>query len=257
MRRVAVKFAYDGRGFSGYARQVNTPRTIEGVVVDTLVSKGIIESPKKACFRSASRTDKGVSALGNVIAFNTSYAGDDVLSVINDDVEEVLFYGFKEVDPVFYPRYAKMRVYRYYLDGDYCYDDVVDVLSLFVGEHDFSNFARLEKGKNPVRFVERIHVDKNHGFLVVDFYAQHFLWHQIRRMMQAVILVMNDKISKIDVVKALNNPDIRVNLGLAPAEPLILKDVFYDFEFEYISEVNSFLSDFEYTLVKHLKNKII
>ena len=68
--RLAFKFAYDGRKFSGYARQPNL-QTIEGELIKTLIQHGFIKDTKQSHFRSASRTDKGVSALGNVIAFNT------------------------------------------------------------------------------------------------------------------------------------------------------------------------------------------
>ena len=39
--RIAVKFAYDGKKFYGYARQPNL-KTIEGELLSTLVSHGII-----------------------------------------------------------------------------------------------------------------------------------------------------------------------------------------------------------------------
>jgi tRNA pseudouridine38-40 synthase len=254
MKRLAVKFAYNGKGFSGYARQLNA-RTIEGVVLSILMSKGVIDSPRGACFRSASRTDKGVSALGNVIAFNTTCRVDDLLDVIDTDDEDLIFYGVKEVDPGFYPRYARMRVYSYYLRECYDHDRLVDVLSVFLGEHDFSNFARLESGKNPVRRIDDIRVTRRSGFFVVDFYAPNFLWHQIRRMMKAALLVMDDKLCIDDLTKALNNPSVRVNLGLASAECLLLKDVVYDFEFDYRSDTEFLLNGFESRFLQGLKTK--
>jgi len=40
-------------------------------------------------------------------------------------------------------------------------------------------------------------------------------------------------LKKEHTVNALGNPDSISDFGLAPAEPLILKDIAYDFEFEY------------------------
>ena len=59
--RVAVKIAYNGKQFLGYARQPLL-KTVEGDIIQNLEKKGIINSAKEALFRSASRTDKGVSA---------------------------------------------------------------------------------------------------------------------------------------------------------------------------------------------------
>ncbi len=69
--RVAIKFAYDGKNFSGYARQPGQ-RTIEQALLDILIEQRIFQDTKMSCFRTASRTDKGVSALGNVCAFDTT-----------------------------------------------------------------------------------------------------------------------------------------------------------------------------------------
>ena len=69
--RIVIKFAYDGRKFHGYARQPNL-KTVEGELVEALVKHNFLKDTKESVFRSASRTDKNVSALCNVVAFNTS-----------------------------------------------------------------------------------------------------------------------------------------------------------------------------------------
>ena len=70
---IAIKFAYDGRNFYGYARQPKL-KTVEGELIKSLIKKEIIENTKKSCFRSASRTDKGVSAIGSVVSFETDHS---------------------------------------------------------------------------------------------------------------------------------------------------------------------------------------
>ena len=52
-------------------------------------------------------------------------------------------------------------------------------------------------------------------------------------MISALVKVGNGNLDKQDIVEALCNPDKEVDFGLVPAEPLILKDIVYDFEFEY------------------------
>jgi len=55
----------------------------------------------------------------------------------------------------------------------------------------------------------------------IDFYAQTFLWHQIRRMISALIKVGKGKITETQIMNALGNPDKKIDFGLASAGPLI------------------------------------
>src|SRR5256886_6833422 len=81
--RIALKIAYDGRAFFGHQRQPDR-RTVEGECITALRSAKIMRDPTEAFFRSASRTDRGVSAVGNVIAFEASLGPDAVLAAFND-----------------------------------------------------------------------------------------------------------------------------------------------------------------------------
>ena len=111
---IALKFAYYGIKFQGYARQPKL-KTVEGEIIDLLIQNNIIKDDKQSKFRSASRTDKGASALGNVIAFNTALTKNKVFKKLKNNNKDILFYGIKKVEQDFYPRYAKLRIYRYYL----------------------------------------------------------------------------------------------------------------------------------------------
>lgn len=250
--RVAVKFAYDGREVHGYARQPQL-ETIEGKIVKALIKHGFIGDTNESHFRSASRTDKGVSALCNIIAFDTDISKKRILQILSNEFTDIVAYGIKDVVPDFNPRYAKLRQYRYYFNGD----DIdlkraMSTVTVFTGEHDFSNFARVEAFKNPVRGIDNIVFTWEGNFLVIDFLAQTFLWHQIRRIISAIIKVEKGKIEKKDVIDALENPDNRVDFGLAPAGPLILKDIVYDFEFEHDKKSLDRLNKLENQILKRL-----
>ena len=69
--RVALKIAYDGGAFFGHQRQPDR-RTVEGECLAALRAGKILQNPRESFFRSASRTDRGVSAVGNVIAFDAA-----------------------------------------------------------------------------------------------------------------------------------------------------------------------------------------
>jgi len=250
--RVAIKFAYDGRKFHGYARQPQL-ETIEGKIVEALIKYGFINDTNESHFRSASRTDKGVSALCNVIAFDTDASKKHILQMLSSEFTTIVVYGIKDVVPDFNPRYAKLRQYRYYINVDNIdLERAMSTAAVFIGEHNFSNFARVEAFKNPVKSINNIVFTWEKNFLVINFLAQTFLWHQIRRIISAIIKVEEGKIEKKDIVEALENPNKKVDFGLAPAEPLILKDIVYDFEFEYDEKSLDRLNKLEDSIIRSL-----
>ena len=232
--RIALKFAYDGRNYYGFARQPGL-KTIEGEILKYLLDLGYIKDIKNSYFRTASRTDKGVSSLGNVIAFNSINMSNKDLEIISEKNSEIIFYGMKKVNEAFSPRYAKYRIYRYYIKLKGNIENLIKICDVFSGKHNFSNFARIEKNKDPIRIIDNIIITKKNGFITIDFYAQTFLWNQIRRIISAVKRFDEGKITKEDISIALENPKKNVDFGLASSEPLFLKDVIYDFDFKYNS----------------------
>jgi len=246
--RVAIKFAYDGRKFYGFARQPGL-KTVEEDIINMLLKNSFIRDPKQSHFRYASRTDKGVSALGNVAAFNIELKIDDILQKLNDDLVDIFVYGTTKVDDDFYPRHAKQRAYRYYLKKNIIeVDKLLSIISIFTGEHNFSNFARVEEFKDPCRIIDNIVVSEQDDFFVIDFYAQTFLWHQIRRVISTVEKVGKNTLKLDQVRDALKKPDEKVDFGLASAQPLILKDIVYDFDFNYDKDYLKRLNDLENNL---------
>ena len=81
--RLALKLAYDGRKFHGFARQPGLD-TVEGTILATLKHQGYITALSQAKLRVASRTDKGVSALGNVMVVEIDEAVLKEISGITD-----------------------------------------------------------------------------------------------------------------------------------------------------------------------------
>jgi tRNA pseudouridine38-40 synthase len=249
--RIALKFAYNARQYYGYARQPQL-KTVEGELIKALIKHGIIEDTKESVFRSASRTDKDVSALCNVVSFNTEVYKKQILEKLSDEFEDIIVYGVAEVESDFNPRYAKYRQYRYHLPiKSLDVEKIITSAACFTGEHNFSNFARVEKSKNPVRTIDNIIITQKNGFLIFDFFAQTFIWQQIRRIISALEKIGSGKLEKEQIVEALCNPDKKVDYGLAPAEPLVLIYIVYDFEFEYDKNSLEKLDVFEKKLVSN------
>ncbi|MBU4190680.1 MAG: tRNA pseudouridine(38-40) synthase TruA [Candidatus Thermoplasmatota archaeon] len=223
--RLALKFAYDGKSFFGYAKQPNL-RTVEGEIINALKKTKIVYEN----FQSASRTDRGVSALGNVVAFNTDFKGN-VLSALNANTKNIYFYAFAKVDEDFNPRYAKERWYRYFLFNDgFDVNRMKKASGLFVGVHDFTNFARAEN-RNPIRRINSLKIKEKNNFIILDIRAESFLWNMVRRIVSSLEKVGKKEI-RVDVIKNALESKERFDSGLAEPEGLILRDVKYDFDFE-------------------------
>jgi tRNA pseudouridine38-40 synthase len=250
--RVAVKCAYDGRNYHGFARQPAV-KTIEGALIDVLIDFKYISDPKSSLFQSASRTDKGVSALGNIISFTTEKTCENLLNECTMNLESIILYGIQGVDEGFNPRYARQRKYRYFIhNGSYDVQSIQRTASLFQGTHNFSNFARIETHRNPVRTIDMVTTHRRGGCIIVDFSAQTYLWHQIRRIISAILRVEDQKTSRDKIIQCLKEPDENKDFGLAPSEPLILMDVLYDFDFNYEESLLRKKNELEKTLINDL-----
>lgn len=221
-QRVAVKLAYDGSRFFGFQRQPRR-RTVEGDLIDALVSLGAMDSARAGRFQSSSRTDRGVSALANVVSFDTGFAPSGLCSAINSVTEDAWAYAVSMVPHDFNPRWAKERWYRYHLPR--AGQDVRLMRRLFrrfEGTHDFSRFSRKDD-RDPVRTIASIRLGESEEFVTVDFRAESFLWNMVRRIVWMVDAGSRGEIPD-DQVGPEADPQPR-RVGLAPAEFLVLMDV--------------------------------
>ncbi len=213
-----LKFAYDGRRFYGYQRQRDVV-TVEGEILRVLKSLGIGE------IRSASRTDRGVSALGNVIRVDTDMDPKDLIGILNSKLKWIYFHSYSLEDVN--PRHASSRWYRYHiLEMGHDLNRMKEAARIFVGEHDFRNFTRARK--NTVLGIDRIDVSRMGDIITIDFHARNYLWNLIRRVVAAMEAYSLGREFGEEVF------EVRRNFGLAPPEPLILMDVSYDFPFKTI-----------------------
>ncbi len=218
--RVALRFGYDGRRFHGYARQPNV-HTVEGEMLHALERI----KARHIRFRSASRTDRGVSAISNVVAFDTNFRPEELPRALNAGMDHVFVHGWAEVDMEFDPRKARQRWYRYHLFGEHDIELMREVASLFIGKHDFSSFARVEDGKNPIRRIDSMEIHGENGLYVVDIRAQSFLWQMVRRLVGAMFSVEMRERSIDDVRRALEGE--KLIFRVAEPEPLFLMSVDY------------------------------
>ena len=227
-RRVALKFAYDGSKFYGFQRQPDN-ETVEGALVKALEMVGAIRSPRECGYRSSSRTDRGVSALGNVISFRTAFPTKELCPALNSELEDVWAYSAIDVPDDFNPRHARQRWYRYYLaKSGQDKGLMMEIAHRFVGVHDFSGYARRDH-RNPMRKIDSIEMSDAGMFHSIDFRAESFLWNMVRR----IVWMMNEGGSGRVPLDSIGPeaPKKPTRVGLSPPEYLVLMDIDCGVEF--------------------------
>lgn len=225
MRR-AFKLAYLGSRFHGYSRQPGL-RTVEGDLLASLESSGLIEGPRRARFQGASRTDRGVSALGNVVAFDSSADPREVIARVNRRAADLWLTGYAEVPREFAPRKARVRWYRAFLPGDLDPGRVREGGRLFVGKHDFVSFSRGRQ--SGVCRIEAVEVRGTGDWTVLDIRGDRFLRGMVRRVARTLELLAKGELREEDVERGLQGD--AMELRPAPPECLWLMDVEYGFAF--------------------------
>jgi len=229
--RYVVKFAFDGQLFAGYARQPGGG-TVEDELIGALVRARLIDGPHEGAFASAGRVDKGVSALGAAAAFDTTADPDRVLRSLNAKTGSLTVHSIAEAPPGFDPRrQATSRWYRYHFQhpgpgAPVDLETMRQAAETFLGERDFSAFARLE-GRNPIRRVLEVAVGEMGDAPYMDVVGESFLWNQVRRMASAVLMAGTEECSREDIVSALEGGPGGPFPPL-PAHGLFLMDVVYE-----------------------------
>lgn len=221
--RLAFRVSYLGNRFFGSQMQVSS-RTVEGEFIATCRRLSLFEDWRKAGFLSAGRTDRGVHARGQVIAFTTD-APDRAIGTINLQLPPDLWCSAYTVVPAaFHPRYdAKSRTYRYYFSDIPLEKAGMEKASRhFLGIHDFSHFARV-RDKDPRRNIHAIRIAEEDGFVYLEVTAESFLWHQVRCMATALLRVGNGEAEPESIVQYLRGESEKP-LAPAPAEGLVLWD---------------------------------
>jgi len=224
-RRAAVKIAYPGDIFAGSQVQPGR-RTAEGDVLSDIMKISGADADD-INMRFASRTDKGVNALGNVVVFSTDITDNHILLKALNAVSKSIFYrSAASVNDTFNPRHAKERIYRYVLPADGIdLTSAEKCASMFEGEHDFVHFCKTSD-KGTVIDMRSVKVVRNDRVLEIEFRSEYFLWNMIRRIVAAISAVGLGHASLDDVERVLNGEP--VSFGLARPDALTLIDVLYD-----------------------------
>ncbi|MDD4126054.1 MAG: tRNA pseudouridine(38-40) synthase TruA, partial [Methanomicrobium sp.] len=116
--RLAFEVSYIGTFFYGSQQQTGK-RTVMGEIIRCLGELNLFLSESDAKIAMSGRTDRGVHAKRQIIAFDTEYPERAVTAINKKLPADIRVTGWMEVPPGFNPRFeAKNRTYRYYFPSD-------------------------------------------------------------------------------------------------------------------------------------------
>ncbi|KAL5015313.1 hypothetical protein ScPMuIL_009583 [Solemya velum] len=285
-RHIALKVAYLGWDYQGFAAQEDTDKTIETAIFDALSRTKLIESREVSNYHRCGRTDKGVSAFGQVISITVrsnllegpgvsvrdggsahDRPGDKTteiryVHILNKVLPpEIRVLAWAPVTSDFSARFnCKKRTYKYYfpkagLDLELMYEASQKLL----GEHDFRNLCKMDVGNGVVNFKRRIMSaeiktldERENGYQMCELtiVGMAFLWHQIRCIVAIIFLVGQGR-EKPEIIEELldveKNPR-KPQYNMASEVPLVLFDSQFGNDLEWIYE-----ADWHEDNIRHLQ----
>ena len=229
----AFRIAYDGANYHGFQRQPHD-ETIEDELFDALDALGVaFENGAPRGYAAAGRTDAGVSARAQTVAFEAP----EWLSprAFNSELtDSVRAWASAEVDDEFHATFdADERLYRYFL-----YAPTIDnermskACRRLSGTAEYHNFTPDDDGTDrTITLSPR----RDGEFVILDCRASGFSRQLVRRLVTAVSAVGHGERPLSFLDRALDEEPLSGPDGIAPAdpEPLVLLDVRYsgvDFE---------------------------
>jgi pseudouridylate synthase I len=238
-RRFRATVEYDGTEFAGFQAQPDA-RTVQGELEAALARlSGGIRQP----VMGAGRTDAGVHATGQVIAFTYpgSLSAEALTAALNGLLPpDVAISGLRRAPAGFNPRYAaRYRDYRYsiwngprsplrertalWVRSELDVAAMARAASAFEGRHDFSAFGGADP--QPVRTVHRLRVRRTGSVVTIDVRADAFLRGMVRRIVATLLAVGRGQLEASAVPGLLTAGRPALAGAAAPARGLCLRRV--------------------------------
>jgi tRNA pseudouridine38-40 synthase len=245
-----ARLAYDGTAYQGFQRQLAGRPTIQSTVEEAIQRV----TGETSTVIGAGRTDSGVHATGQVIAFQVEgwARGEAILlKALNAALpHDIALQDLALAEPDFHPRFdAATRLYRYRvlnaaqpqpllrdrtwrvwrpLDGA----PMQAGAALLIGQHNFAAFGTPPRpGSNTIRRVIQSGwtLDES-GYGPLWTYtveAEAFLKHMVRRMVAALVAIGRGEWSVDTLEERVKARALIDSLPLAPPQGLTLEAVTY------------------------------
>ncbi len=242
--RYRATVEYDGTDFLGYQIQADG-RTVQGEIEKSLnrVTQSIVR------IDGAGRTDAGVHATGQVIAFNVIWRHtlQDLHRALNATLpHDIIISDLKITEPTFHPRFKALsrtyhyqiinqrwpgvlqRRYAYHINNRLSVPAMNQASQVLLGSHNFASFGKPPQGNNPVRSVMEAQwatISSNHLIFVIT--ANAFLYRMVRTIVGTLVQVGLGRLVVDDVEDILDAQDLSRSASPSPAHGLCLVNVTY------------------------------
>jgi tRNA pseudouridine38-40 synthase len=223
-----VELAYDGAAFAAFA-VVPGQRTVWSAVRDALVP--IV--PDLSRLAAAGRTDKGVSAIGQVFSFVARQPIDCAVIARALELDGLAPIEVRKVSSSFHAQFSAVaRRYAYFHEDDGTTDvaRIDRMLCAIQGRHDFNAFAReTPPGKETIKILSEARARRVTPTLVrFDFAGQAFLRRQVRVLVSTALREAALGADDDALLRLLIGRDRPATPHPAPAAGLYLVRVGYD-----------------------------
>lgn len=231
----AYRIAYDGQPYHGFQRQPDVP-TVEDVLFDALRALDIFEGDKPPQYAAAGRTDAGVSAVAQTVAFDAP-AWLSPAAFNSELPGDIRAWASTDAPSDFHAtHHAHRREYTYLLyapDADE--RRVRRALDALAGEHDFHNLSPDSSG---TRRTLSTGLAREGRFLSLRFRSDGFPRQLVRRAVSLVASVAREETDIDRIERALAPEPLLGPDGIQPASPgpLVLTAVSYDLLFDVDEE---------------------
>lgn len=255
MKNIKLLMEYDGANYHGWQRQ-KCHDTLQEIIEDRLFRI----TGERAALISASRTDAGVHAIGQVASFrtNSNLEPTTLQRALNATLpEDIRILNAEETAEAFHPRYNALGksyfyiisntnfssafLYRYAWRVPYTLDldEMKKAGASLLGRHDFSAFRGAGCGaKSTVREITSVSIERissidfmtatvNGNFIKITVAADAFLRHMVRNITGTLVKVGRGKMTLNSISEAIKLKDRGKTGPTAPAHGLFLEKVSY------------------------------
>ncbi|MFC9672996.1 tRNA pseudouridine(38-40) synthase TruA [Streptomyces sp. NPDC056949] len=211
--RVRLDLSYDGKDFSGWAKQASGRRTVQGEIEDAL--KTVTRSAQTYELTVAGRTDAGVHARGQVAHVDLP---EDVWAEHQDKLlrrlagrlpHDVRVWKVAQAPSGFNARFAavwRRYVYRVtdnpggvdpllrshvlWHDWELDLDAMNAAAERLIGEHDFAAYCKRREGATTIRTLQELRWERSpDGILEATVRADAFCHNMVRSLVGAMLFV--------------------------------------------------------------------
>lgn len=247
MTNVVLVVTYDGTNYFGWQKTPFGPSIqaeLEKVLQKILQEQIVLQA--------ASRTDRGVHALGQVVNFHTEktiFDFDKFLAGVNGLLpKDIVVLSAKATENDFHPTLeaaSKLysydisnspfqlpcrRLYSWHVHVPLDFEKMLLAAKHLEGTHDFKSFCNAkinEDYAHHIRTVSQITLKREEDRIIIEISGIHFLYKMVRNIVGTLVYVGCGKIQAEDIPEILQKKD-RTAAGItAPGHGLTLVKVHY------------------------------